>query len=80
MVDAIRETDLLDELSRSLAEIVGRSDQSRDEDVFENRALRQQAMILKDETDLGVAEFRGKRAAVETRPSLPEGGSSPPSM
>ena len=50
--------------------------QRRHEDVFKNGALRQQAMILKDEPDAGVSEIR-QRGGGEIERILPIEGDGP---
>ena len=58
MVDSIAEADLLDERARrragSSACARRRRHQRRDQNVLEHRALRQQAVVLKDEADLAL--------------------------
>ena len=59
VIRAIGEADLFDERSRPLDLILAsRRDERRNQHIFEHRALRQQAVILKDKSNLTVAERR----------------------
>src|SRR5262249_6094382 len=67
MVDAIGEADLRDEPARARRvrpRLRFRRNERGNENVLEHRALRQEAVILEDETDLPVAE-RGERVRWE---------------
>jgi hypothetical protein len=64
VLDAVAKPDLLDQLTRQRRPIAplrllgAAGDERRHQDVLDDRALRQQAVILKDEADLLVAEVR----------------------
>jgi hypothetical protein len=55
VIDTVREADLGDQLLRTRVVVVRWCDQGWKKNILENRALRKQAMILENETDLVVA-------------------------
>src|SRR3954465_15066137 len=59
MIDAVGETDTLDQIAGAGAVGGGlRRDERRDEDVLEDAALRQQEMVLEHEANGGIAKGR----------------------
>ena len=79
MIDSIGEAHLRDEVAGSLGGLVSTSlrrelgcgsDQRRDQNIFENRTLRQQAVVLEDEPDRGIAE-RGQFVGPELKRVAP---------
>jgi hypothetical protein len=72
MVETRREADLLQQRPRVLGIVVSiaRRDEGRHQHVLEHRALRQQAVILKHEPDLRVAEI-GESAGRQRERILP---------
>jgi hypothetical protein len=58
MIDPVEQADAIQELPRprlGIPPAVG-ADKSRDEDIFQDAALRQQVMVLKHKADVSVAK------------------------
>src|SRR5262245_58906067 len=62
MIEPPGQADVFEQCACEVTSAVGLTSHERwHEDVFEHRALRQQAVILKDESDLGIPEI-GERS------------------
>lgn len=77
VIDPFQKTNLLDQFLRTRGVLVGCRDQRRQQDILENRALRQQTMILEDESDFFSAELRQLRRIHTKDIFVPQGDASP---